>query len=179
MHWSREDTLRGHVMHTKRQLCGFQLFFERMPIHDTRLSVRRMGLNSYRSKPGAFFTIAQTQTPFSLIGFDQNHEQQNKELKVHGGTLNLKHHDQSPSVQQRFFAHTQALVKAFQETDRRGLTLLTRMATKSSLSTPERLCQIMLPAVSWVHMEKERSSMPILWSIACSLQQSHSTRQSR
>ena len=26
---------------------------ERMPIHDTRLSVRRIGLNSYRSKPGA------------------------------------------------------------------------------------------------------------------------------
>ena len=27
----------------------------------------------------------------------------------------LKHHDQSPSVQQRFFAHTKALVIAFQE----------------------------------------------------------------
>ena len=26
---------------------------------------------------------------FSSIGFDQNHEQQNKELKMHGGTLNL------------------------------------------------------------------------------------------
>ena len=82
-----------------------------------------------------FFTIAKTQNPFSMIGFDQNHEQQNKELKMHRGTLNLsdecvftewavveiarvitefeagmltrknavlKHHDQSPSVQQRF-----------------------------------------------------------------------------
>ena len=28
----------------------------------------------------------------------------------------LEHHDQSPSVQQRFFAHTKALVIAFQET---------------------------------------------------------------
>ena len=83
----------------------------------------------------------------------------------------LKHHDQSPSVQQRFVAHTNALVIAF----KRQVTLLTRIATKSSLSTPERLCQIMLPAVSWVHMEKERSSMPISWRFACSLQQSHST----
>ena len=37
----------------------------------------------------------------------------------------------------------------------------------------------MLPTVSWVHLEKEINSMPILWRIACSLQQSHSTRQSR
>ena len=36
-----------------------------------------------------FFTIAKTRNPFSMIGFDQNHEQQNKELKMHGGTLNL------------------------------------------------------------------------------------------
>ena len=28
----------------------------------------------------------------------------------------LKHHDQSPSVQQRFVAHTKALVISFQET---------------------------------------------------------------
>ena len=91
-----------------------------------------------------FFTIAKTQNPFSMIGFDQNHEQQNKELKMHGdecvftewavvgpeiarvitefeaGMLTrknavLKHHDQSPSVQQRFVAHTKALIIAFQE----------------------------------------------------------------
>ena len=74
----------------------------------------------------------------------------------------LKHHDQSPSVQQRFVAHTKALVIAF----KRQVTLLTRIATKSSLSTPERLSHIMMPAVSWVHMEKERSSMPLLWRIA-------------
>ena len=43
----------------------------------------------------------------------------------------------------------------------------------------QRICQIMFPAVSWVHMEKQISSMPILWHIAFSLQQSHSTRQSR
>ena len=87
---------------------------------------------------------------FSMIGFDQKHEQQNKELNMHGGNLNLsdecvftewdvagpeiarviteleagiltrknavlKHHDQSPSVQQRFVAHTKALIIAFQE----------------------------------------------------------------
>ena len=85
-----------------------------------------------------------------MIGFELNHEQQNKELNMHGGTLNLsdecvftewavagpefarvitefeidmlmrknpvfKHHVQSPSVQQRFVAHTKALVIAFQE----------------------------------------------------------------
>ena len=97
-----------------------------------------------------FFTIAKTQNPFSIIEFDQNHEQQNKELKMHGATSNLsdecvfaewavagpeiarvitefaagmstrknvvlKHHDQSPSVQQRVFTHTKALVIAMQE----------------------------------------------------------------
>ena len=30
-----------------------------------------------------FVTIAKTQNPFSMIGFYQNHEQQNKELKMH------------------------------------------------------------------------------------------------
>ena len=86
-----------------------------------------------------------------MIGFDQKPEQQNKELKMHGATLNLsdecvftewavagpekprssqvefeaglltrknavlKHHGLSPSVQQRYFAHTKALVIAFQE----------------------------------------------------------------
>ena len=104
----------------------------------------------YRQFANGFVTIAKTQNHFSMIVFDQNHEQQNKELKMHGGTLNLsdervftewavagpdiarvitafeagmlarknavlKHHDQSPSVQQRFFAHTKALVIAFQE----------------------------------------------------------------
>ena len=29
----------------------------RMPIHDTLLYVRRMGLNSYRSKPGAYIKV--------------------------------------------------------------------------------------------------------------------------
>ena len=103
----------------------------------------------YRQFADGFFTIAKTQTPFSMIGFDQNHEQQNKELNMHGGNLNLsdecvftewavarpeiargitefepgmitrknavlKHHDRSPSVQQRFVEHTKALVITFQ-----------------------------------------------------------------
>ena len=104
----------------------------------------------YRQFADVFFTIAKTQNPFSMIVFDQKHEQQNKELNMHGGNLNLsdecvftewavagreiarvitefeagiltrknavlKHHDQSPIVQQRFVAHTNALIIAFQE----------------------------------------------------------------
>ena len=164
----------------------------------------------YRQFADGFVTIAKTQNHFSIIGFDQNHEQRNKELKMHGGTLNLsdecvftewaearpenarvptefevgmltrknavfKHHVQSPSVQQRFVAHSNALVIHF----KKQVTRLTRISTKSSLSTPDRLCRIRLPAVSWVHIDKERSRMLMLWRIACSLQQSHSTRQSR
>ena len=34
-------------------------------------------------------TLAGSQNPFSMIGFDQNHEQQNKELNMHGGILTL------------------------------------------------------------------------------------------
>ena len=36
-----------------------------------------------------FFTIAKTQNPSSMIGYDQKPEQQNKELKIRGATLNL------------------------------------------------------------------------------------------
>ena len=43
----------------------------------------------YKQFADGFFTNAMTCSPFSLIGFDQNHEQQNKELKIHSGTLNL------------------------------------------------------------------------------------------
>ena len=43
----------------------------------------------YKQFAEGLFTIAKTNNPFSLIAFDQNHEQQNKELKIHGGTLNL------------------------------------------------------------------------------------------
>ena len=43
----------------------------------------------YRQTVDGFFTIAKTQNSFSMTGFDQNHEQHNKELKMHGGTLNL------------------------------------------------------------------------------------------
>ena len=122
-----------------------------LPVHvrDT-MNVRVKHPDPYRPFADGFVTIAKTQNPFSMIGFDQNHEQQNKELKMHGGTLNLsdecvftewavagpeiarvitefevgmltrknavfKHHFQSPSVQQRFVAHTKALVIAFQE----------------------------------------------------------------
>ena len=115
--------------------------------HDERASEKPV---LYRQFADEFVTIAKTQNPFAMIGFDQTHEQQNKELKMHGGTLSLsdecvftkwavagpeiarvitefeagmytrenavlKHHDHSPSVQQRFFAHSKALVIAFQE----------------------------------------------------------------
>ena len=43
----------------------------------------------YRKFADGFFTIAKTQTPFSMIGFDQNPEQKNKELMMLGATLNL------------------------------------------------------------------------------------------
>ncbi len=43
----------------------------------------------YKQFADGFFTIAETCNTFSLIGFDQNHEQQNKELRMHCGTLNL------------------------------------------------------------------------------------------
>ena len=122
-----------------------------LPVHvRDMMNVRVKHPALYRQFADGFFTIAKTQNPFAMIGFDQTHEQQNKELKVHGGTLNLsdecvftkwavagpeiarvitefeagmytrknavlKHHDHSPSVQQRFFAHTKALVIAFQE----------------------------------------------------------------
>ena len=45
----------------------------------------------YRQFADGCFTIAKTQNPFSVIGFDQNPEQHNKELKMHGATLNLSH----------------------------------------------------------------------------------------
>ena len=112
-----------------------------LPVHVrdmTNVRVKHPAL--YRQFADGFFTIAKMQNPFAMIGFDQTHEQQNKELKMHGGTLNLsdecvftkwavagpeivrviteceagmytrknavlKHHDHSPSVQQRF-SHT-------------------------------------------------------------------------
>ena len=118
-------------------------------VRDT-MNVRVKHPALYRQFADGFFTIDKTQNPFSMIGFDQKHEQQNKELNMHGGNLNLSdecvftewavagpeiarvitefeagiltrknavlnHHDQSPSVQQRFVAHTKALIIAFQE----------------------------------------------------------------
>ncbi len=118
-------------------------------VRDT-MNVRVKHPALYRQVADGFFTIAKTHNPFSMIGLDQKHEQQNKELNMHGGNLNLsdecdftewavarpdiarvitefeagiltwknavlKHHDQSPSVQQRFVAHTKALIIAFQE----------------------------------------------------------------
>ena len=51
----------SHVTWTRyaHQVTALSLsILERMPIHDTRLSERRMGLNSYRSKPGAQSKVA-------------------------------------------------------------------------------------------------------------------------
>ena len=42
----------------------------------------------YKQFADGFFTVA-TNNPFSLIRFDHNLEQLNKELKMHGGILNL------------------------------------------------------------------------------------------
>ena len=43
----------------------------------------------YRQFADGFFTIAKTQNSFSMIGFDQKPERQNKGLKMRGATLNL------------------------------------------------------------------------------------------
>ena len=122
-----------------------------LPVHvRDMLSLQNKHSDLYKQFADGFFTIAKTHNPFSLIGFDHNHEQENKELQMHGGTLNLsdecvftewsvagpevtrviaefeagmtsskdpipKHHDQSPSVQNRFVADTKALIAAFQE----------------------------------------------------------------
>ena len=43
----------------------------------------------YRQFADGFFTSGKTQNPFSIIGFAQQPEQQNKELKMHGATLNM------------------------------------------------------------------------------------------
>ena len=61
-----------------------------LPVHvrDT-MNVRVKHPDPYRQFADGFVTIAKTQNPFSMIGFDQNHEQQNNELNMHGGTLNL------------------------------------------------------------------------------------------
>ena len=58
-----EALVKGsHVTWTRyaHQVTALSLsIIERMPIHDTQLStVRRMGLNSYRSKPGAYSKVA-------------------------------------------------------------------------------------------------------------------------
>ena len=43
----------------------------------------------YKQFADGFVTVAKTNNPFSYIGFDHNHEQLNKELKMHDGILNL------------------------------------------------------------------------------------------
>ena len=57
-----EALIKGsHVTWTcyAHQVTALSLsILERMPNHDTRLSVRRMGLNAYRSKPGAYSKVA-------------------------------------------------------------------------------------------------------------------------
>ena len=119
-----------------------------LPVHLREMvNVRVKHPALYRQFADGCVTIAKTQNPFSMIGFDQKPEQQNKVLKMRGATLNLsdecvftewavagpeiarvitefeagtrtqknavlKHHDPIPSVQQRVFAHTKALVIA-------------------------------------------------------------------
>ena len=61
-----------------------------LPVHvRDMMNVRVKHPALYRQFADGFFTIAKTQNPFSIIGFDQKPEQQNKELKLHGATLNL------------------------------------------------------------------------------------------
>lgn len=61
-----------------------------LPVHvRDMLNLQQKHPNLHKQFVDGFFTVAKSRNPFSLIGFDQNHEQQNKELKMHGGTLNL------------------------------------------------------------------------------------------
>ena len=61
-----------------------------LPMHVRKMmNVRVKHPALYRQFADGFFTIAETQNPFSMIGFDQQPDQQNKELKMHGATLNL------------------------------------------------------------------------------------------
>ena len=61
-----------------------------LPVHVREMmNVQEKHPAIYIQFADGFFTIAKTQNPFSMIGFDQDHEQQNKELKMHRGTLYL------------------------------------------------------------------------------------------
>ena len=61
-----------------------------LPVHVREMvNVRVKHPALYRQFADGFFTIAKTQNPFSMIGFDQKPEQQNKELMMRGATLNL------------------------------------------------------------------------------------------
>ena len=61
-----------------------------LPVHvRDMLNLQIKHPNLYKLFADGFFTVAKTRNPFSLIGFDHNHEQQNKELKMHGGTLDF------------------------------------------------------------------------------------------
>ena len=65
-------------------------YARRLPVHvrDTmNMRVKHPAL--CRQFADGFFTIAKTQNPFAMIGLDQKPEQQNKELKMHGATVDL------------------------------------------------------------------------------------------
>ena len=126
-----------------------------MPIHDTRLSARRM-----RAVAGP--EIARVITEFDVGMLARMN-------------VVFKHHVQSPSVQQRFVAHTKALVIAFQEAgnpfdeDSHEVVIIDTREVR-----PNNVARSIMGAL--VEGKKQHA---ILWRIACSLQQSHSTRQSR
>ena len=61
-----------------------------LPVHvRDMLNLEYKHPDLYKQFDDGFFTVAKTNNPFSLIGFDHNHEQLNKELKMHRGNLNL------------------------------------------------------------------------------------------
>ena len=172
------------------------------------MNVRVKHPDPYRQFADRFVIIAKTQNPLSMIGFDQSHEQQNKELKMHGGTLNLsdecvftewavagpeiarviaefevgmltrknavfQHHAQSPSVQQRFVAHTKALVVAVQEA---GNPFDEDSHEVVIVDTREVMPNSVARSIMGAHGERKKQLADF---VAPRLQQSHSTRQSR
>ena len=77
---------------TSRLLCfnDHYNYARWLPVHvRDMMNVRVKHPALYTQFADGFGTIAKTQNPFSMIGFDQKPKQQNKELKMCGATLNL------------------------------------------------------------------------------------------
>ena len=85
----------------------------------------------------------------------------------------FQHHVQSPSIQQRFVAHTKALVIAFQEA---GNLFDEDSHEVVIIDTREVMPNTVARSIMGTHGERKKQHADF---VAHRLQQSHSTRQSR